>query len=263
MRTAEHIAAIAGEGRLLAEAARSAGLDAPVPTCPGWATRDLVRHLGLIHLWAASHVAFPHEQPSLADEAEQRAFTGRFWPELGVFWVDDGDLIDWYLQTNANLVDSLEAAPADLEAWTFLPAPSPRAMWARRQAHETAIHRYDAEAANADPSGYDMAFASDGIDEILRGMTTRRRLDVPVSDPQSMLVHAVDIDHRWLVTLDSDVVTVVREGGSADCTVAADASDLYLALWNRTGDSRLRVEGSREALDTWHRTFRVRWYQQD
>ena len=262
MRTAEHITAIADEGHHLAEAARRAGLDAPVPTCPGWQTRDLVRHLGLIHLWAASHVAFPHDQPALANEAEQREFTGRFWPELGVFWVDDEDLVDWYVRTNANLVDALESAPEDLEAWTFLPAPSPRAMWARRQAHETAIHRYDAEAADADPSGYDMALASDGVDEILRGMTTRRRLDVAVIDSQSMLVHAVDTDDRWLVTMSSDVVSVARGDGGAACTVAGTASDLYLALWNRTDDSKLRVTGTREALDTWHRTFRVRWYQQ-
>ncbi len=261
MRTAEHIAAIADEGRRLAEAARHAGLDAPVPTCPGWEARELVRHLGLIHLWAASHVAFPHEQPALANEAAQREFTGRFWPELGVFWVDDDDLIDWYLRTNANLVASLESAPSDLEAWTFLPAPNPLAMWARRQAHETAVHRYDAEAAEGAPSGFDTAFACDGIDEILRGMTTQRRLDVPLTDPQSMLVHAVDANDRWLVTMSSDVVTVVRDDGRADCTVEGTASDLYLALWNRTDDSQLRVKGTREALDTWHRTFRVRWYQ--
>ena len=47
----------------------------------------------------------------------------------------------------ADLVAALAAAPDDLECWTFLPAPSPRAMWARRQAHETAIHRVDAELA--------------------------------------------------------------------------------------------------------------------
>ena len=37
--------------------------------------------------------------------------------------------------------------PTTCECWTFLPAPSPRAMWARRQAHETAIHRVDAQLA--------------------------------------------------------------------------------------------------------------------
>lgn len=261
--TRTHIAAIADEGQRLADAARRAGLDTPVPTCPGWDTRELLRHLGLIHLWAASHVSFPHEQPVLADEAEQRSFTGAFWPGLGTFWVDDYDLVDWYLRTNANLVDALSSASPDLEAWTFLPAPNPLAMWARRQAHETAIHRYDAEAAAGTPSGFEGEFASDGVDEILRGMTTRRRLDQPVSDPQSLAVHAVDVDDRWHVTLDSDRVEVVRGEGPADGTVSGDASDLYLALWNRTSDSALHITGDRRALDTWHSTFRVRWYQKD
>ena len=167
VRIDEHIAAIDREGRRLADAARCAGLDAPVPPCPGWDTRELLRHLGLIHLWAASHVAFPHEQPRLGNEAAQREFTGSFWPELGVFWVDDAQLIDWYLATNANLIEALESASPDVDAWTFLPAPSSLAMWARRQAHETAIHRYDAESAADDRRGFEPVFASDGIDEIL------------------------------------------------------------------------------------------------
>ena len=54
---------------------------------------------------------------------------------------------------NANLIEALDSASPDLEAWTFLPAPSPLAMLARRQAHETAIHRYDAESAADDRQG--------------------------------------------------------------------------------------------------------------
>ena len=42
-------------------------------------------------------------------------------------------------------------------------------VWARRQAHETAIHRYDAESASGDVNGFDLDFAVDGIDEILVG----------------------------------------------------------------------------------------------
>ena len=261
MQISEHITVIADEGASLAAAARRSGLDAVVPTCPGWTTRDLVRHLGLIHLWAASHVAHPHEQPALPNEAAQREFTAAFWPRLGVFWVDDADLVDWYLDTNTNLVAALEAAPADLKAWTFLPAPSPRAMWARRQAHETAVHRYDAESASGDTTGYDEAFAADGVDEILCGMTTQRRLDEPVTEQRAMLVHAHDTDDRWLVSFTDDVVSVVREDGLADVTVTAAASDLYLSLWNRIGDTQLLIEGNREVLDIWHRHFRVRWYQ--
>jgi len=43
----------------------------------------------------------------------------------------------------------LASAPPDLDCLTFLAAPSPLAMWARRQAHETAIHRVDAESPAA------------------------------------------------------------------------------------------------------------------
>ena len=49
MEIAEHIAVIEREGQLFANAAEQAGLDAEVPSCPGWDVRDLVRHLGMIH----------------------------------------------------------------------------------------------------------------------------------------------------------------------------------------------------------------------
>ena len=260
---AEHIAAIAREGRSLAKAAQDAGFDAAVPTCPGWNTRDLVRHVGEIHLWAAAHVAHPQDPPHFETEDRLLAGLSEHWPNLGIFWVDDEDLIAWYLQTNDNLVHSLETAPADLEAWTFLPAPTPLAMWARRQAHETAVHRFDAESALRDGSRFDRAFASDGVDELVTGITTRRRLDVPVQRPQTMMLHATDTDDRWLVTLASDAVTTVRKDGPADVIVAADASDLYLNMWNRIEDSAVSVSGDHEVLDTWHRNFRVRWYQSD
>ncbi|MCH7670054.1 MAG: maleylpyruvate isomerase family mycothiol-dependent enzyme [Acidobacteria bacterium] len=90
-----------------------------------------------------------------------------------VFWPDDSDLINWYLDTNANLVDALESAPPDVESFTFLPAPSPLAMWARRQAHETAIHRFDAENAAGIASEFDPTFAIDGIDELLAAFAPR------------------------------------------------------------------------------------------
>ena len=263
MEVAQHIEAIRREGRSFAAAARHAGFDTPVPTCPGWSTRDLVRHLGEIHLWAAAHVAYPDNRPNYATEADLLTGLSERWPELGTFWVEDEELVDWYLETNANLTNVLETAPADLDAWTFLPAPTPLAMWARRQAHETAIHRFDAQSTGAKGSPYDPAFASDGVDELVTGISTRRRLDVPVSRHQTILLHATDTNDHWLVSLESDSVTTRRTGGSADVTLAADASTLYLTMWNRIDDSAARITGDTDVLDTWHRNFRVRWYQSD
>ena len=63
MQVAEHIAALRAEGPLLARAAERAGPDAPVPACPGWRIRDLVRHVGNVHRWATGYVVEQHPAP--------------------------------------------------------------------------------------------------------------------------------------------------------------------------------------------------------
>jgi uncharacterized protein (TIGR03083 family) len=254
MEIAEHIKAVGQEAKLLAEAAKQGGLDVDVPYCPGWDMRELVRHLSEIHLWAAAHVGQPHDKPWVDDLSELTAF----WPDLAVFWPDDDELVDWYLQTNANLLDQLESAPADLEAFTFLPAPSPRAMWARRQAHETAIHRYDAESAAGIETQFDPAFAADGIDELLVGFAQRGK-GFSESVTHTMGFYASDTDDRWHLTLSPEEIVAVRGEGSADITLSGSASDLYLAVWNRADDSRIAISGDEELLDQWRGGKRIRW----
>ncbi|MEN8238108.1 MAG: maleylpyruvate isomerase family mycothiol-dependent enzyme [Actinomycetota bacterium] len=254
MEIAEHITAVGREAKLLAEAAKQGGLDVDVPTCPGWDMRELLRHLSMIHLWAAGHVAQLHDG-SWGDDLPELT---EFWPDLAVFWPDDDMLIDWYLETNANLVRTLESAPLDVESWTFLPAPSPLAMWARRQAHETAVHRFDAQNAAGNPGRFNPAFASDGIDELLVGFAPRRK-EFPIASARTMVVHATDTDDRWHLTLTPEGITTMRGDGPADVTLTGDASDLYLALWNRAEDSTITVTGDREPLDKWRDNMKVRW----
>ena len=254
MEITTHIAAVGTEAKLLADAARQGGLEVDIEFCPGWNMRDLVRHLSEIHLWAAARVAKRTSKLWLDDISELT----ESWPELAVFWPDDNDLVDWYLKTNANLVQALEAAsPAD-EIPTFLPAPSPLAMWARRQAHETAVHRFDAQNATGTGSEFDPAFASDGIDEMVRGFAPRAD-QFPTTSPRTMVVHAEDADDRWHLTFTADGITTVRGDGPADVTLTGRASDLYLVLWNRGHDSTITVEGDVELLSLWHDNKRVRW----
>ena len=212
MEIAEHIATVAQEAKLLGEAAEQGGLDVDVPTCPGWNTRDLVRHLSEIHLWAAALVA-QRTTKLWPDDISEHTDS---WPDLAVFWPDDSELVNWYLDTNANLVDALESAPSDLDCPTFLPAPSPLAMWARRQAHETAIHRFDAQNAAGIPSRFDPVFASDGVDELLAGFAPRRT-EFPVESVGTMVVHTIDTDDRWHVTLGPDGITTTRGDGWYGC----------------------------------------------
>nr|WP_242384297.1 maleylpyruvate isomerase N-terminal domain-containing protein [Thermobispora bispora] len=152
MDIAGYLGELDRSGRRLAEAAKEAGLGAPVPTCPGWLIRDLLRHTGGVHRWATAFVSTGRAEPYGPDERR------------GFFTAppDDG-LLDWYLESHAELVRTLKDADPDLECWAFLPAPSPLAFWARRQAHETAIHRVDAElAAGHAITPFDPAFAADG-----------------------------------------------------------------------------------------------------
>lgn len=254
MEIAEHIAIVGQEAKLLAEAAEQGGLDTEVPGCPGWDTRELLRHLSEIHLWAAALIA-QRTTKLWPDDISEHTDS---WPDLAVFWPDDNELISWYLDTNANLVNVLESASPDLDCPTFLPAPSPLAMWARRQAHETAIHRFDAENAAGIASGFDPTFASDGIDELLAAFSPRRD-EFPIETARTMAVHAEDTGDRWIVTLAPDGITTQHSDGPADLTLSGDASDLYLAVWNRSDDSKVTVTGDSELLDIWRGNARIRW----
>ena len=180
MQTVEFLHALDREGQSLAAAAERAGTDATVPTCPEWRVRDLLRHIGTVHRWAAGFVAEGHTGPRPIGEE----------PDL-----TGAELIAWYRDSHRLLVDTLSAAPADLECWTFLPLPglSPLEFWTRRQAHETTVHRYDAEAARGGaPSPVDAGFAADGIDELLRGFHARSRSRVRTAEPRTLRVRATD-----------------------------------------------------------------------
>ncbi|MEU6819657.1 maleylpyruvate isomerase family mycothiol-dependent enzyme [Streptomyces atriruber] len=234
MEISEHIQVVDTEGQLLALAAAEAGTGAKVPTCPDWQVRDLLRHTGMVHRWAAAFIAERRTSYRLGGEL----------PEL------DGDaLVEWFREGHAALVATLKATPPDVDCWAFLPAPSPLAFWARRQANETTVHRVDAESARGgSPSPMDVAFAVDGIEELLFGFHARERSRVRSDAPAVLRVRTTDPgeERTWTVRL-SDEPPVTEHGTTApaDCEVSGSAARLYLALWNRlpfpqvTGDRAL------------------------
>jgi len=146
-----------------------------------------------------------------------------------------------------------------MQCWAFLPAPSPRAFWARRQAHETAIHRTDAELAAGSAPTFDGAFAADGLDELLFGFFARPRGRL-VADPAVRLgLRATDTGDAWTITIGPDARTTVRAAAEADCIVSGTASDLYLLLWNRRPPSACCVEGDDRVLDLWREKATISW----
>jgi uncharacterized protein (TIGR03083 family) len=156
-------------------------------------------------------------------------------------------------------VRTLREADPDVTCFTFLPAPSPLAFWARRQAHETGIHRADAECCSGPITPFAPSLAADGIDELLLRFLVRPQSGLRSDPPWSLHVTATDVGAEWTVFADALGVVVRTEGESGDVTVSAPASDLYLLLWNRRTAEGLAVAGDAGLLDRWRDSVRIRW----
>jgi hypothetical protein len=85
-------------------------------------------------------------------------------------------------------------------------------MWARRQAHETAVHRFDAQDAMGAVSEFDPVSAADGIDELVSGFAPRKD-QFPTKSQRTMVVHAEDTGDRWHLTLAADGITTFAATG--------------------------------------------------
>src|SRR6266852_2201944 len=264
MKIAEHLDELRRQGGLLADAAERAGLDAAVPPCPPWLVQDLLRHTGYVHRWAARHIT---ERPGQVIDGLPEA-------EILHGGAADSDLLAWFRAGHVALVETLAGADPAVECATFMPAPSALAFWARRQAHETAIHRADADSAAGTTPEYPPEFAADGIDELITGFGRRRKYQPAVgSDPNAadggrLRVLATDTGDAWSVEAHEGRLHPRRDADqgtdaapAASCTVTGPASGLYLYLWNRAGAPRagVTVTGDPALLASWQATVRVRW----
>lgn len=236
-----HLAQLVADGPLLAAAARRAGWDAPVPATQ-WTVRELVTHVGGVHRWAAGIV----RDCSATSETPERDAVGT--------GPGDAELLDWFRSGHAELVETLRTAPHDLACVTFLPASTPFAFWCRRQAHETAVHRADAEAAAGKVTPFDAEFAQDGIAEILLGFAARR--SNAIARPGVVALRAEDGPH-WRLTFGGErIVAVPDQAPDAGASVTGPSSELYLWLWNRPADVVIRGD---ESLAAEWRGVRVSW----
>jgi uncharacterized protein (TIGR03083 family) len=257
MEIAEHIDALRRQGDLLADAAERAGLDAPVPPCPSWQVKDVLRHTGYIHRWAARHI---NECPGTVLDGPEEA-------DILRGGAADPDLLAWFRAGHAALVETLTTADPGLVCATLMDAPSSLAFWARRQAHETAIHRADAESASGVRPGYEPDFAADGIDELIMGFGQRRKYRPSADHDGSILVRTTDTGHAWHVGAEDGRLQARRDSGGSDsasqtaCTVTGPASSVYLFLWNRSDAAQagVTIDGDPAFLGLWQSSVRIRW----
>lgn len=250
---ADYGAGLGAAGTVLRANAMSAGLEAPVPTCPGWTVRDLVVHQGMVHRWATEVLEGRGMGSAAHHEAAGRAAI---------------DLLDWFDDGWAELLSVLGGAPPDLDVPFFLRTGlPPRDGWARRQCHETSIHAVDALAARLgrtpDPAEVWLKpdLATDGLDELLRGFVPRKRQSqLRSATPMTVQVSTTDTDAHWQIRLSEEpAITDVGVADSPDVRLRGPATDLYLALWNRSepgSDARLDPDGF---LEQWRRQLVITW----
>lgn len=238
--------AISTNAGQLASAVREAGPDARVATCPDWAVADLLDHVSGVHRRVAR----------LVERRAQERPADRDFPTPG----DDNDRLAWFEEGAARLVDVLGNVGPDEAVWNWRDVgPGRIAFWQRRMAHETVIHRADAQSATGRMGGVEPPeVAVDGIDELLELLVVRlqpgdERLEGLAG---SLHVHATDAPGEWQVEISPDGVTVRRQHGKAAVAVRGPAADLELFLYNRRSADGLEVFGDKAFLDAWRARVR-------
>jgi uncharacterized protein (TIGR03083 family) len=246
MDSAALLSSLARDGAALVDAAEG-HLDRQVGTCPDWNVRQLVGHVGMVHAWVRAAVAAGGQRVSRS--------------QLDPAPEDDAELLGWYRRGVEQLVRALDVDP-ETPAWTFSPqAPNNAGWWQRRQTLETAMHRWDVQAAvgSAPAAPIDAPLAVEGIDELLveflPGLLSSRDVE---GLKGTFHLHATDTPGEWWLDFDAAGLATRREHAKADTAVRGPASGLYLWLWNRQTpeEAGLEVFGRPETVTAW-RSIRI------
>ena len=109
------------------------------------------------------------------------------------------DLADWLRTGAATLADDLAAVDPDAPTWHPFPVERTAWIWARRQAHETSMHRWDAEMATIGSSSLDPRLAADGITEYIElavpRIAQREHVELPTVTVRIDCTDVADGDH--------------------------------------------------------------------
>jgi uncharacterized protein (TIGR03083 family) len=234
------LAALRAEGDAFRAAVKATpSLDAPVPSCPEWTVGDLARHLARIHGKARRHVV--------------RGRTDRpdDWPGPP----DDVDPVSAWIEEYTELLAVLDAVDPELPAWNWAPQTKKAIFWHRRMAHETAVHRWDAQMASGLAEPIEAKLASDGVTEVLDTWLPARLPEKASARAGMIALHAADVDQVWYVRLRGAGVALLDTDTLLDsddhherATASGSASDLVLALWGRILFDALNVSGDLSLL---------------
>jgi uncharacterized protein (TIGR03083 family) len=217
-------------------AAASIGLAAPILRYPGWTVLDLITHTGGVHRWVTALVR---------ERSQERIPRHSYVHEM-----PPNQAIDWFETGARELVTTLESADPETAVWS-LSDDRRVAFWHRRMAHETALHRWDAQLAQGAPELIEPDLAVSALDESLDIYVTRRLGGQDISGSgETVLLQCVDRPVAWRIALQPSAVQVeplADADVTADAAISAGASDLWLFVMGRLPISALEATGRQSA----------------
>ena len=235
MNTETFLQHIDADGHALIVAVAAAP-DAAVQACPGWTNRDLAKHVGEVY-------AFVTAQLQARDPLTRTLPSAPAAPA-------DGDITPWLRNRHDDVLSALRAAPPEAPAWTWIPKKT-AAFFHRRMAHETAVHRLDAQQAAGTPAPIDPELAADGVSEVIEvAIQYRPRGPVTEYPAGSLHLHRTDGEGEWMLVATGDTLTVTHEHEKGDAAARGPAQALLLYLWGRGRDD-LECYGDDELLNAW------------
>jgi uncharacterized protein (TIGR03083 family) len=216
--------------------AAAKNLDANVPSCPGWTIADLLAHTSSVHRGKAAAVA-----NSLIEKDDfAKAQTIDIPPRE--------ELVGWFQDGVEELISVLATSNPSSPVWNWSATEAhTAAFWPRRMAHETAIHRWDAEAAVGTPEPIESELATDGVDEFLFVFVPTETSSFEAIG-KTLHLHRTDGAGEWFIRVESSGVRVIREHAKGDVALRGTASNIDLLLWRRIASIGVETFGDRDLL---------------
>ena len=234
MEFAQHLEALSVESRAFSIAAHAAELSTPVRRAPTGSSR----------IWSATSVASTGGPRRSSKSGPGSAFGERIRGR-GPTSSSNGSI-----PARLRSAETLERCGPGVSMWTWGPGGT-STWWARRQAHETAVHRWDAQTASGASQPIDGPSAADGLDEFLENFMAMLGFSEGVDvggTGETIHLHCTDVDGEWLLRLEPDAVHVDRVHAKGDVAARGTASDLQLFACGRIGADRLEVFGDAALL---------------
>jgi uncharacterized protein (TIGR03083 family) len=229
----ELVTAVRREGEGIHSAA-SLGIDADVPTCEAWSMDDLVRHVARIYLRVTQLLT----TRAIEDPGAK--------PEL-----PDGDVLDIFSHALDDVVAALQDADAETPVWNWSDQPDLAKFWARRMAHESSVHRFDAQAAHGMMQPIDAELAGDGLDELIDVIAPRLYVRDNVTGPTGTIALDSSDNGTWCLELEPHGLKRLDVLTEPSVTVRGTTSVLLLASYGRAPWTSLDVDGDTDLLTAW------------